>query len=132
MIVWSAAELPNMPLARRALAITTLLVLLIASGILPVVIAAMAAATAMLAANCLNVRQAARAVDIKVVMLVGAALAMGTALQVTGGAAYLGALVVEARRAGLAYVDITTGEYATTELSVERVAGDTEKASEAR
>jgi di/tricarboxylate transporter len=96
LMEWSAAELPNMPLARRALAITTLLVLLIASGILPVVIAAMAAATAMLAANCLNVRQAARAVDIKVVMLVGAALAMGTALQVTGGAAYLGALVVSA------------------------------------
>jgi len=44
---------------------------------------------------------------------------------------YLGALVVEAERAGLAYVDITTGEYATTELSVERTIGDAEKVTSA-
>ena len=30
---------------------------------------------------------------------------------------YLGALIVEGNRAGIAYVDITTGEYATTELT---------------
>jgi DNA mismatch repair protein MutS len=33
---------------------------------------------------------------------------------------YLAALVAERERAGLAYVDITTGQYATTELSAER------------
>jgi di/tricarboxylate transporter len=96
LMEWSTAELPNVPLARRAMVIIALLVISIASGVLPPVIAAMAGATAMLAASCLNVRQAARAVDIKVVMLVGAALAMGTALQATGGATYLAALVVAA------------------------------------
>ena len=96
LMEWSTAELPNVPLARRAMVIITLLVLSIASGLLPPVIAAIAGATAMLATSCLNVRQAARAVDIKVVMLVGAALAMGTALQVTGGATYLAAQVVSA------------------------------------
>jgi DNA mismatch repair protein MutS len=33
---------------------------------------------------------------------------------------YLGALVVDGDRAGVAYVDITTGEYATTELQADR------------
>lgn len=44
---------------------------------------------------------------------------------------YLAALVVDGGRAGLSYVDITTGEFATTELSVERAIGDTEKVSQA-
>ncbi len=37
---------------------------------------------------------------------------------------YLGALYVEGNRAGIAYVDITTGEYATTELQADRVGPD--------
>jgi DNA mismatch repair protein MutS len=44
---------------------------------------------------------------------------------------YLGALVVEGDRAGLAYVDITTGEYATTELSAERSLVDTQNGRQA-
>jgi di/tricarboxylate transporter len=43
----------------------------------------------MITLGCLNVRQAARAVDRQVAMLVTAALAMGSAMQATGGAAYL-------------------------------------------
>jgi len=96
LMEWSAAELPNVPLARRAIAIVAVLVLAIAANVLPTVIAAMLGAAAMLAVGCLNVRQATRAVDIKVVMLIGAALAMGSALQMTGGAAFLGASVVAA------------------------------------
>ena len=96
LMEWSAAELPNLPLARRAVAIIAMIVVAIASDILPPVIASVAGATAMMGFNCLNVRQAARAVDIKVVMLVGAALAMGMAMQQTGGAAYLAALVINA------------------------------------
>jgi DNA mismatch repair protein MutS len=36
---------------------------------------------------------------------------------------YLAAVVLDGRRAGIAYVDITTGEFSTTELEGERVAG---------
>ena len=96
LMEWSAAELPNVPLARRALTILALVVLAIATDVLPPVIASVAGACAMIATSCLNVRQATRAVDIKVVMLVGAALAMGAAMQHTGGAAYLAALVISA------------------------------------
>ncbi|MEK9660462.1 MAG: SLC13 family permease [Alphaproteobacteria bacterium] len=48
----------------------------------------------MLLAKVLNIRQAGRAIDRRVVLLVAAALALGTALQATGGAGFLaGALL---------------------------------------
>jgi di/tricarboxylate transporter len=50
----------------------------------------------MLAARVLNIRQASRAIDRRIVMLVAAALAMGTALQATGGASYLAERVLSA------------------------------------
>lgn len=43
----------------------------------------------MVAAGCLNVRQASRAVDRRVYLLVGVALAMGQALERSGGASFL-------------------------------------------
>jgi di/tricarboxylate transporter len=56
-------------------------------GFLPIPVAAIAGAMAMIATGCLNMRQALRAVDRKIYLLVGAALALGSVLQVTGGAA---------------------------------------------
>jgi di/tricarboxylate transporter len=94
LMEWSAAELPALHLARRAFAITALVILAISFSVVPTVIAAVVGATAMLATSCLNIRQAGRAVDGKIVMMVGAALAMGTALQATGGATYLAHLVI--------------------------------------
>ena len=91
---WSAAELPNLHLARRALVIAGLVIAAISFDLVPVVIAAMAGAAAMLAASCLNVDQAGRAIDRKLVMLVAAALAMGHALEATGGASFLADLAV--------------------------------------
>jgi di/tricarboxylate transporter len=57
-----------------------------ALGFLPIPVAAIAGAMGMIATGCLNMRQALRALDRKIYLLVGAALALGTALQVTGGA----------------------------------------------
>jgi len=91
---WSAAEIPNLHLARRALTITGLVVAAIAFNLVPVVIAAMAGAAAMLFLSCLNVRQAGRSIESRVVMLVAAALAMGHAMQATGGADFLAGLAV--------------------------------------
>ncbi len=91
---WSAADLPNLHLARRALVITGLVVGAISLNLIPVVIAAMAGASAMLLFGCLNIRQAGRSVESRVVMLVAAALAMGHAMQATGGAEFLANLAV--------------------------------------
>ncbi len=89
---WSAAEMPNLHLARRALAVAGATVAAISLNLAPVAVVAMVGAVAMLAAGCLNLRQARRAIDHRVVMLVAAALAMGQAMQATGGAAFLAAL----------------------------------------
>ena len=48
----------------------------------------------MILAGCLNTRQAARAFDMRVYLLIGSAIALGTALQVTGGADLLATGVV--------------------------------------
>ena len=50
----------------------------------------------MIAGGCLNIHQAQRAVDRRVMLLVWAALAMAAALQATGGAGYLANVLVAA------------------------------------
>lgn len=89
LIEWSTLELPSRHHAKRALGVFTAVVLAAATGVMPIVIAALAGALGMLALGCLNINQAARAVDRRVALLVAAALAMGSALQGTGGAGYL-------------------------------------------
>ena len=91
---WSAAEIPNLHLARRALIIVGLVIAAISFNLVPVVIAAMSGAAAMLLLSCLNIRQAGRSIESKVVMLIAAALALGHAMQATGGAVFLADIAV--------------------------------------
>ncbi|MBL4788750.1 MAG: SLC13 family permease [Kordiimonadaceae bacterium] len=85
----SATDLPMRQYSVRALLIFAAIVFTAALEILPIVIAAMAGATLMMVFRCLNVRQAGRSIDRRVFTIVGAALALGTAMQGTGGAAWL-------------------------------------------
>ena len=94
LLEWSKEELPAVHHARRALSIFLSVVLLAGTGILPTVTCALLGATAMVAIGALSVRQAVRAVDSKIVTMVGAALALGTAMQATGAANYLAEGVV--------------------------------------
>lgn len=64
-------------------------VALAALNIIPIVVAAVAAATLLLALQAINLRQAVRALDRKVVLVIATALALGEALYHTGGAAYV-------------------------------------------
>lgn len=96
LIEWSVLELPLRDHAKRALAVFAAVVAVAATGIVPIAIAALAGALGMITLGCLNVRQAARAVDRQVAFLVAAALAMGSALQATGGAAYLAQHMISA------------------------------------
>ncbi|MEM8798583.1 MAG: SLC13 family permease [Pseudomonadota bacterium] len=89
LLEWSAKEFTLSTRPGIALAIFFAVVGASAFDILPISIAAMAGAGAMVTLGCLNVRQAARAVDRRILLLIGAALAMGASLEVTGGAAYL-------------------------------------------
>lgn len=92
---WSVTELPDLTRANRARIVFGATVISAVTGIVPIEVAALAGAAAMIGTNVLNIRQAARAVDRRIFLLVGAALAMGGALQYTGGAEFLAHLVVQ-------------------------------------
>ncbi|MEM9677197.1 MAG: SLC13 family permease, partial [Pseudomonadota bacterium] len=85
----SAAEVPLRAYAPRAISIFAIVILLAATGIVPIVAASLIGAYAVIAAGCLSLRQAARSFDRQIFMLVGASLAAATAMEQTGGASYL-------------------------------------------
>ena len=86
LLEWSATELPDPKLGYRALAVFGIMVTTVLLGWLPIEIAAVAGAGAIIATGVLNVRQAARAIDRRIFLMVGAMLGVATALDVTGGA----------------------------------------------
>ncbi|MEM8935391.1 MAG: SLC13 family permease [Pseudomonadota bacterium] len=96
LLEYSMQGLPAPQNARTAAFIFAAVVAFTASGVLPIAVAAIAGASAMVATGCLNVRQAARAIDRRIYLLIGAALAMSVALERTGGAALIGASVADA------------------------------------
>jgi di/tricarboxylate transporter len=93
---WSASDVPLVHKAPLAAAILAAIVVPAALGLLPIVVTALLGVIALIATGCLNIRQAARAVDRQIVLIIAAALGLGTALEATGGAAYLARLVLDA------------------------------------
>ena len=96
LLEWSKGSVPMRRLAPRALAIFVAIVVLAASGVVPIMVAALVGAFAMIASGCINMRQAARAFNSRIFMLVGASIAAATALEATGGAAYVARAVADA------------------------------------
>ena len=94
LLDWSTAELPDIRKSIMARLIFGLTILAAATSFLPIEIAALTGALAMIATGCLNIRQAVRALDMRIFLLIGAAFAMGLALENTGGATYIGMQVV--------------------------------------
>ncbi|MDH5773147.1 MAG: SLC13 family permease, partial [Rhodospirillaceae bacterium] len=96
LIEWSAASLPAVHHAKPAALILLFVVVASASGALPIVVAALSGASAMVALGVMNIRQAARAVDSKILTMIPAALAMGVAMHETNGAHFIADAVVGA------------------------------------
>lgn len=94
LLDWSMAEVPRRRYAPRALVIFACVVALAASGYVPIVTTAVAGTFAMIASGCLNIRQAMRAIDSRIFMLVGASLAGAVALEGTGGATAIATALV--------------------------------------
>ena len=91
LIVLSGSK-ADLPVARKAPVaggIFTGTITSAATGVLSIPVAAILGSVLMLVTGCLNIRQATRAVDRKIFLLVGSMLALGTALEVTGGALYV-------------------------------------------
>jgi di/tricarboxylate transporter len=92
----SVTRVPHFAAAAPAIAIFALTVFAAATGLVPVVIAALCGAAASIVSGTLNVRQAARALDSQIILLVAASIAMARALETTGGASFLARHLVEA------------------------------------
>ncbi len=89
LLEWSAIELPALDHAKRATSIFLCVILAAASGEVPVAVATLIGAGAMVGFGVLPVAAAVRALDSRIYTMIPAALAMGLAMEVTGGAAYL-------------------------------------------
>ncbi|MBB4285623.1 SLC13 family permease [Roseospira goensis] len=90
----TTGTLPRRHHAGQAAGIFAVAVGLAALGLVPIVVAAIVAATLMIAIRALNLRQATRALDRKILLVVVAALALGQALEATGGAAFVATAAV--------------------------------------
>ena len=93
---WSSEEIPFKEDTWKALCIFFGFVFLGSTGLLPVATAAFIAAISMIITGCITVRNAANAIERKIFLLIGAALAMGASLQATGGASFLAMSMVTA------------------------------------
>lgn len=85
----SKRDLPKPAKAPLAAAVFLAVIILASLGVLSIPIAAITGAALMVASGCLNIRQALRAMDRKIYLLVASMLALGTAMQQTGGVAFI-------------------------------------------
>lgn len=100
VLEWSAEPVPQRRKAWIAFLIFAAIVLTAASGLVPIVVTAIAGAFAMIATGCLTLAQAGRAFDRQIFLLVGSSIAAATALENTGGAALVADGVVSLLAAG--------------------------------
>ena len=89
LVEWTAIDIPAVHHARSTLLIFAGVIIAAASGLVPISVASMCGAGLMLTTGVLNIRQAGRAIDRTIVMMIAAALALGASLQATGGAQFL-------------------------------------------
>lgn len=97
LIVTSELNDLNVRHERRWVAVAVLLsvVAVAAVGLLPIFVAALLGAVAMVLTGCLEPEEAYQAVDWKVILLLAGILPMGLALQSSGAAAYLAQTALE-------------------------------------
>ena len=87
----------DLPLPRKApiaAAVFITAIALAALNVMSIPVAAISGAVGMILTGCLNIRQATRSIDRKIFLLVGSMLALGWALQVTGGAQFIAGLIM--------------------------------------
>lgn len=92
----------ELTLQRRAswvLLVTVALVVLASLEVLDVALVAVGAAATLVVTGCLSLRRAYRALDMPTLVLMGATIAIGTALEKTGGARLVAAQLLEWQRA---------------------------------
>ena len=96
LLLDATADVARTERAPMALLIMAGIVLPAAMGLVPIVYTALTGVLLMIVSNCLNWRDAARALNGQVILVVVASLALGKALLRTGAADYLAGLFVDA------------------------------------
>ncbi|NDV26846.1 SLC13 family permease [Desulfovibrio sp. JC010] len=94
LVLDSTMDLPYSRKVHLALSIMLGIILTAAFGILPIAISAPCGALFMILTGCITWRDATRALNVQVVLIVVTSLALGKAMLITGGADYLGKLFV--------------------------------------
>ncbi len=89
LMEWSRQPLVTPQHQRTAALIFLGVIAASASGLLPIALAAFCGATAMIATRILSLGDALRVLDRKIVLTIAMALALGAAMQATGGAQFL-------------------------------------------
>ncbi|MCA9088246.1 MAG: SLC13 family permease [Planctomycetaceae bacterium] len=83
-----------------ALVIFAALIVLMSTGTIPIIVAAMLSAVAMVVAGCISTGDARRSIEWQVLITIAAAFGVGTALQNSGAATAVATALVELTRAG--------------------------------
>ena len=94
LVLDATADLPHTSKAPVALLIMAAIIAFAAMGIMPIEISAMAGVAAMLLTGCMKWKDAAMGLSVPVIMIVVVSLALGMALEKTGGAKYLADMYV--------------------------------------
>lgn len=89
LMEWSRQPLVTARHQRAAAIIFLGVIAASASGVIPIALAAFCGATAMIATRILSLGDALQVLDRKIVLTIAMALALGAAMQATGGAAFL-------------------------------------------
>jgi di/tricarboxylate transporter len=89
LVLDSTTDLPHTSKAPLALLIMVSVVTLAASGILPIESSALLGVMVLIGTGCLKWRDATNALNVQVILIIVASLALGSALMKTGGADWL-------------------------------------------
>jgi di/tricarboxylate transporter len=89
LLLDTSLVMPRSPLARLALAIMGGVILIAATGLLPIHLAAFMGVIAMLLTNCIRLDGIGHALSLEVVLLVASSIALGQALVHTGAAGWI-------------------------------------------
>ncbi|WP_340117213.1 SLC13 family permease [Pelagibius sp. 7325] len=93
LMEWSRQPLVTPEHKRNAALIFLAVIVTSSFGVVPIALAAFCGATAMIAAGILTLNDAIRVLDRKIVLTIAMALALGAAMQETGGATFLAELL---------------------------------------
>ncbi len=94
LVLDATSDLPHTSRAPLALGIMAGIVITAATGIMPIEICALTGVALMILTGCMQWKDAALGLSTSVIMIIAVSLALGLALEKTGGAMYLGEMYV--------------------------------------